>query len=146
MDHHHHHFDHNHNHNHNNQHDYYKQQLIDDELERMSAIEAALVTACELRDRYAVLLERAESSKITDFSAIIRVEEEEMGEDNNDYNDISSRAVMTLKEKERSLMRKWRAEYRELTDIRLPRLRLQHNRVHASLIRLVAGDGAEVEP
>ena len=141
MDHHHHHFDHNHNHNHNNQHDYYKQQLIDDELERMSAIEAALATACEVRDRYAVLLERADNGEI-DFSEILRSSRVE-GED-----DIISRAV-TLKERReriRRLTRQWRAEYREIVDIRLPRLRLQHNQAHAALIRLVAGSGGALEP
>ena len=115
-----------HNHyDHNDQEDY-KQQLINDELERISAIEAALATACEARDSYAVLLERAESSKITDFSAIIRAEEEleqEMmmgggGEDNNHNNyDDSSRAapegIVTTREKERNLILKWRAEYKE---------------------------------
>ena len=109
----------------------------------MSAIEAAIATACEVRDRYAVLLERVDNGEI-DFSAILSSSRVEEGEDDYDI-----RAVVVTRERERiirSLTRKWRAEYREIVDIRLPRLRLQHNQAHAALIRLVAGGGGALEP
>ena len=65
--------------------------IIEDNLELMLAIEAAIATACEARDRYAVLLEMVDNDEI-DFSEIVvegeGEDDDDEVEDNNNHNNI----------------------------------------------------------